>query len=106
MGSIQRMLAICRKTMPMDKGNKDTTIIWHSYGVWWKQKNHVDDCYYCLTKTSGYSKKTRQKLSYPNLDSAIRPVPYSHEIPVPVFTELPSLENEDDICKFVNMQTL
>ena len=25
------------------------------------------------------------------------PVPQSHEIPVPVFTELPSLEDEDDI---------
>ena len=24
---------------------------------------------------------------------------YSHEIPVAVFTELPSLEDEDDICK-------
>ena len=23
----------------------------------------------------------------------------SHEIPVPVFTELPSLEDEDDICE-------
>ena len=26
-------------------------------------------------------------------------MPYSHEIPVPVFTELPSLEDEDDICQ-------
>ena len=40
-----------------------------------------------------------EKLSYPNLDSAIRSVSYSHEIPVAVFTELPSLEDEDDICK-------
>ena len=65
----------------------------------WDNDCHVDDCYFCLTKTSGYSKKTQQKLSYPNLDSAIRPVPHSHEIPVPVFTELPSLEDEDDICE-------
>ena len=26
-------------------------------------------------------------------------MPHSHEIPVPVFTELPSLEDEDDICE-------
>ena len=38
----------------------------------WQEKNHVDDCYFCLTKPSGYRKKTWQKLSYPNLDSAIR----------------------------------
>ena len=60
--------------------------------VWREQMNHVDDCYFCLTKASGYIKKTRQKLSYPNLDSAIRPVPHSHDIPVPVFTELSSVE--------------
>ena len=67
--------------------------------VWREQKNHVDDCYFSLTKTSGYSKKTRQKLSYPNLNSAIRPVLHSHEIPVAVFTELPSLEDGNDICE-------
>ena len=67
--------------------------------VWQEKKNHVDDCYFCLKKPSGYRKKTWQKLSYPNLDSAIRSVLLSHEIPVPVFTELPSLEDEDDICE-------
>ena len=67
--------------------------------VWRVQKNHADDCYFCLTKISGYSKKTQQKLSYPNLGSAIRLSPHSHEIPVPVFTELPSLEDEEDICE-------
>ena len=58
--------------------------------VWWVQKNHV---------ASGYSKKTGQKLSYSNLDSAIHPVPHSQEIPVTVFTELSSLEDENDICE-------
>jgi len=32
-------------------------------------------------------------LTYPNLDSAIRPVPYSEELPVPVFEGLPQLES-------------
>ena len=40
--------------------------------VWWEHKNHVADCYFCLTKTSWCSKKTWQELRYPNLDSAIR----------------------------------
>ena len=64
--------------------------------VWREQKNHVDDGYFYLTKTSGYSKKTRQKLGYSNLDSAIRPVSHSHKVLKPDFTELPSLEDEDD----------
>ena len=41
----------------------------------------VNDCYFYLTKSSGYSKKTQWKLSYPNHDSTLRPVPKSHEIP-------------------------
>ena len=72
--------------------------------VWQEKKNHVDDCYFCLKKPSGYRKKTWQKLSYPNLDSAIRSVLLSHEIPVPVFTELPSLEDEDMI--YVNQMKI
>jgi len=41
-------------------------------------------------------------LTYPNLDSAIRPVPHSEELPVPVFEGLPQLESslsseEDDV---------
>jgi len=32
-------------------------------------------------------------LTYPNLDSAIRPVPHSEELPVPVFEGLPQLES-------------
>jgi hypothetical protein len=67
--------------------------------VWREPKNHVNNCYFCLTKTSGYSKKTRLKLSYPILDSAIRPVLHSDEIAVPVFKELPSVVDASDICK-------
>ena len=48
-------------------------------------------------KIDGFNKKTRHKISYPNLDSAIRPVPHSDEVPVPVFDQLPTLEDEDDI---------
>ena len=59
--------------------------------MWREQKNHVDDCFFCPTKTSGYSKKNRQNLNYPNFDSTICPVPHVHETPVLVFTELPSL---------------
>ena len=71
-----------------------------SFGIpmlWREKKNHLDDYYFSLPKSYGYSKKTRQKLSYPNLDSAICLVSHSYEIPLPVFKELPSLKDEDDI---------
>jgi len=44
-------------------------------------------------KTEGINRKNRNSLTYPNLDSAIRPVPYSEELPVPVFEGLPQLES-------------
>lgn len=66
--------------------------------VWLETRNHVDDCYFWITKTFGYSKKAPQKISYPGLDSVICPLVHSDEVPVPVFTELTSLEDENDMC--------
>ena len=42
--------------------------------IWREPKNHVDDCYFCLTKVKGFSAKNRKNIAYPNLDSALRPV--------------------------------
>ena len=53
-------------------------------------------------KIAGFNKKTQHKISYPNLDSAIRPVPHSDEVPVPVFDQLPTLEDEDHITEDIS----
>lgn len=65
--------------------------------VWREQKDHSTDCYFCLVKTSGFNKKNKSKIEYPNLPSAIRPMPHSAEIPVPVFEHLPPLEDLIDV---------
>jgi len=39
------------------------------------------------------NRKNRNSLTYPNLNSAIRPVPHSEELPVPDFEGLPQLES-------------
>ena len=52
--------------------------------VWREQKVHATDCYFCLTNTQGYNHKTRKKIVYPSLPSAIRPVEHSDELPVPI----------------------
>ena len=51
--------------------------------VWREQKDHVTDCYFCLTDTQGFRHKTRKKILYPSLPSAIRPVAHSDQLPVP-----------------------
>jgi hypothetical protein len=50
---------------------------------WREQKNHYDNCYFCMVNVAGYNKKTKKGITYPNLLSAIRPVPNGPDLPVP-----------------------
>ena len=51
--------------------------------VWRELQYHVDDCYFCLTNITGFNECSRKKVKYPNLRSAMRPVPHSDDLPVP-----------------------
>ena len=64
--------------------------------VWREQKDHSTDCYFCLVKISGFNKKIKSKIEYPNLLSAITAMRHSAEIPVSVFEQLPYLEDLSD----------
>ena len=61
--------------------------------IWREQKKHYNDCYFSAVNTKGINRKNRNSLVYPNLESAIRPIPHSNEIPVPVFEGFPELES-------------
>ena len=52
--------------------------------VWREPKDHITDCYFCLTDVRGVSAKQKKNINYPNLPSAIRPVPHSVDLPVPI----------------------
>ena len=56
-------------------------------------KDHCNNCYFSAVKAKGINRKNRNCVTYPNLCSAIRPVPHSEELPVPVFESLPQLES-------------
>ena len=51
--------------------------------VWREPRNYADDCYFCLTNITGFNASSRKKIKYPNLWSAMRPVPHSDDLPVP-----------------------
>ena len=51
--------------------------------VWREPRNHADDCYFCLTNITGFNASSKKKVKYPNLRSAMRPVPHSDDLPVP-----------------------
>ena len=52
--------------------------------VWREQSNHCTDCYFCMTKIGGFSRKNKSKIVYPVCISAIKPVPHDLGLPVPV----------------------
>ena len=61
-------------------------------------RNYIDDCYFFIVKCGGrdFNSKTRSKIQYPNLDSAIRPIPHSDQIEVSVFTNFRDNSDEDE----------
>ena len=64
--------------------------------VWREQKNHHDDCYFCIVNISGINRNNQSKWSYPDLDSARRPHLHSNEVPIPSFSHLPELQQNDE----------
>ena len=46
-------------------------------------RNHADDCNFCLSNITGFNASSRKKIKYPNLRSAMKPVPHSDDLPVP-----------------------
>jgi len=53
--------------------------------VWREPSNHSSDCYLCLTTpaASGRNRKKKQRIDYPNIPSAIKPVSHVEDLPVP-----------------------
>ena len=47
-----------------------------------------------MTNVTGFSSKSKGNIKYPDLPSAIRPIPHSADLPPPLFTSLPELVDE------------
>ena len=62
-----------------------------------KPKIHFDDCYFCLNVYGRVQQKQDKTWKYPNLESAIKPVAYSEELPLPLLTTLSDIEETQDI---------
>ena len=52
--------------------------------VWREPRDHADYGYFCLTNITGFNASSKKKNKYPNLRSAIRPVPHLDDLPVPI----------------------
>jgi hypothetical protein len=63
--------------------------------VWSEPKNHVSDCYLSLTSITGVTAKSKHTVQYPNLPSALRPLPHSAELPVPKLSTIMTLSDSE-----------
>jgi len=53
--------------------------------VWREPRNHHDDCYFCVVNIKGFNRYKKSAWTYPDLESARRPIPHSPDMPIPVF---------------------
>ncbi|KAK4880018.1 hypothetical protein RN001_008164 [Aquatica leii] len=65
--------------------------------VWPEPRCHLTDCYVCMTSTVGFSNKSKHTIKYPNIPSALRPVPHNDTLPLPEPPKTYSLEPEIDL---------
>ena len=65
--------------------------------IWREPTNQVNDCYFCLTPSikKGFNRKKKSVIEYPNIPSAIRPVPHSDELPIAEPHSIDLLSSDD-----------
>ena len=65
--------------------------------IWREQSNHVNDCHFCLTNISGFSTKSKHKIVYPDVRSAIKPVAHNdHDLRIPTPPTEKYIESDED----------
>ena len=51
--------------------------------VWREGKDHVTDCYFCMINLQGINRKNKHCVQYPDIPSALRPVPHDPSLLAP-----------------------
>ena len=51
--------------------------------VWREGKDPIMDYYFCMINLKGINHKYKHHIQYPDVPSAIRPIPHGPDLPVP-----------------------
>ena len=83
-GATHCVQIMCSTSWRLDK-SKGITMPYAIRMVWTEPSNRSSDWYFCFTPpvASDMSRKKKQRINYPNIPSAIRPVPHGEDLPVP-----------------------
>ena len=65
--------------------------------VWREPHDHSSDCYFCLTNIKGINDKSKYNVTYPNLPSAIRPIPHCDDLPVPIAPQHFTYDSDEEL---------
>jgi len=66
--------------------------------VWGEPSNHATDCYFCMAPlvSGSITKKKKWTIVYPNIPSALRPVPHGEGISVPKPPKEFTIDSDDE----------
>ena len=66
--------------------------------VWREPSIHVTDCYFCMAPpvSGAITKKKKWAVVYPNIPSAVRPVPHGEGISVPEPPKEFTIDSDDE----------
>src|ERR1700749_3556675 len=80
----------------LEQQEAEVSSIWCPNGVEGRQ-DHTTDCYFCMTNLDGINRNNKHHAKYPDVPSAIKPVPHGTEIPIP--TPPDNLDSSSDSCE-------
>lgn len=73
----------CSRTWEGWLKGTDTSMLFGVQIVWHDPQDHRNNCYFCMTKMTGFSRFSKCKIEYSNIPCALRSVSHDDSMPVP-----------------------
>ena len=92
--ALHQVCSTCAEILRSWSQEKNAKIKFGVPMVWREPKNHLNDCYFCLISVKRFNKKNKKHLQYPNIHSAMGPIPDSDKVPVPTFSKFTDIDED------------
>jgi hypothetical protein len=65
--------------------------------VWRQPREHLNNCYFCMTKITGFSRFSMHKMECPNIPITLRPVSHDDSVPLPKLPKSYTLDSDSEL---------